>query len=911
MRAHRLLCSRFVSEDLFRQKIGGPRSELNAVMAYLQHPPQARPVVSVFFDAAYYRALSADTLGVDDDPMLHFLETGLAELRAPHPLIDLHYVASRDPHLLGPSPGIDALMDMLDFDLAAPSPYFDPEFYAAQFGGAGSEAAPANGLLHHFLTAGAAAGRKPNPWLDAEWYGKANADSPADTYGATRHFVILGDREGRRPGQDFDPDIYRSRYADVAESGLPPLLHYLALGRPAGRPVPQDQPATVLRAATTTRQPTDAATLIAAHSDIRQRVADARARRKDDVSVEAPRLIVCENPQADARKLRFAKPRRPRVCVLIPVFNEFAITIECLAALAREGLGADMQIVIADDASTDPDCAILATIKNIIVVRHKTNLGFLRSCNEAFKHCRGDYVLLLNNDTQVQPGAIRQLLEALEADTGIAAAGPKLIYPNGRLQEAGCAIRPNGESIMVGLFADPAEGGYNRDRDVAYCSGAALLVRRSAVGDTLFDEIYQPAYCEDADLCLRLVDAGHRVRYVHGATVIHHLSVSTNRQGLARRLRGIARNQHTLLTRWGSLIRQLNEVRVLAFFLPQFHPTPENDLWWGKGFTEWTNVARAQPSFAGHYQPHLPADLGFYDLRLAETLHAQAHLARRYGVEGFVVYHYNFGRQRMLHRPLATLRANPDIDISFCLCWANENWTRHWDGGSRELLIEQLYDDDTIASVIADAIDAASDPRAITVGGRPMFLVYRPLKIPDPKAFAALCRDSFVRAGFAGVHLVYVESMEAVDAGTSPETLGFDASVEFPPHGRAAPSTAPTEIIKEGWAGYRYDYANTIINFTVRDSVSYARYPAIFPSWDNTARQPSYGTSFDGTPEAFGHYAEEKIDEIRHFLGGEERFLFVNAWNEWAEGAHLEPDTGFGHRWLEALRQAVEAKRVA
>ena len=911
MRAHRLLCSRFISEDLFRQQIGGPRSELNAVMHYLSHKPQARPPVTPFFDAAYYRALNADILGTDDDPLLHFLEAGLAALRAPHPLIDLRYIASQDPLLLGTPPSIDALMDLLDFNLAAPSPYFDPDFYSTQFGGPGDEAAPDDGPLHHFLTTGAADGRKPNAWLDAAWYSRSNALAPPDLYGATRHFIILGDREGHSPGPNFDSSLYQRRYADVAESGLPPFLHYLVRGRPAGRPVPIEQPIAPPRAAASTIQPTDAATLVAADADMRQRIAVARARRKDAVAAEPPLLLVSENPTLDARALRFAKPIRPRVSVLIPVFNEFAITVECLMALAASGLGARMEVILADDASTDPDNAILGQIKNLNVIRHDTNLGFLRSCNEAFRHCRGDYVLLLNNDTQVQPGAIRLLLESLESNPSIAAAGPKLIYPNGRLQEAGCAIRPNGESIMVGLFADPAEPGYNRDRDVAYCSGAALLVRKSAVGETLFDEIYQPAYCEDTDLCLRLHNAGHRIRYIHRATVIHHLSVSTNRDSQARKLRGIARNQHRLMQNWGSLIRAMNEVRVLAFFLPQFHPTPENDLWWGKGFTEWTNVAKACPSFAGHYQPHLPADLGFYDLRLAETLQAQAALARRYGVEGFVVYHYNFGNKRMLHRPLATLRANPDIDISFCLCWANENWTRHWDGGSREMLIEQLYNDETIASVIADAIDAASDPRAITVGGRPMFLVYRPLKIPDPRQFAAQCRDGFTRAGFAGVHLVYVESMEAVDAQIRPEDIGFDASVEFPPHGRAAPSTAATDIIKDGWAGYRYDYADTVINFTVRDSVPYTRYPAVFPSWDNTARQPSYGSSFDATPEAFRVYAEEKIDEIRAFLDGDERFLFVNAWNEWAEGAHLEPDTGFGHRWLEALRDAIEAKRVA
>jgi hypothetical protein len=521
-------------------------------------------------------------------------------------------------------------------------------------------------------------------------------------------------------------------------------------------------------------------------------------------------------------------------------------------------------------------------------------------------------VLLLNNDTQVQPGAIAALMAALDADPALGAAGPKLLYPNGRLQEAGCFLRPNGESGMVGLFADPAEGSYCRDRDVAYCSGAALMLRRSALGDTLFDEAYSPAYCEDADLCLRLIEAGHRVRYVHQAVVVHHLSVSSNRDSVARKLRGIARNQHHLQAKWGERLRRMDEVRVLAFFLPQFHPTPENDLWWGTGFTEWTNVVKAQPSYAGHYQPHLPADLGFYDLRNAETLAAQSALAARYGVEGFVMYYYNFGSRRVLHRPLQVLRDNPDIAMRFCLCWANENWTKHWDGGSREILLEQRYDAATIQSIIDDVVDHASDPRAITVDGKPLFLVYRPLKLPDPRAFADACRAGFAAAGFAGVHLVYVESMEAVDAQVSPADLGFDACVEFPPHGRAVAATDSPEVIKEGWSGYRYDYPATVLGFVARDGVPYPRYPAVFPGWDNTARQPGFGSSFDhATPEAFAVYVAEKIEEIRAFHMGEARLLFVNAWNEWAEGAHLEPDTGYGHRWLEALRAAVEAKRLS
>ncbi len=323
-------------------------------------------------------------------------------------------------------------------------------------------------------------------------------------------------------------------------------------------------------------------------------------------------------------------------------------------------------------------------------------------------------------------------------------------------------------------------------------------------------------------------------------------------------------------------------------------------------------MVKARPSYEGHYQPHLPADLGFYDLRTEDALRRQAMLARRYGIEGFCVYYYNFGGRRMLDAPLEVVRATPSMPFHWCLCWANENWTKHWDGGSREIMLEQSYDDATLASIVADAVAHAGDPRYLRVDGKPLFLVYRPLLLPDPTGFARRCRTAFAAAGHPGVQLVYVEGMESVDKKLRPADFGFDACVEFPPHGRAVSADSDALITKPGWSGYRYDYPHTVRAFCERESVPYTRYPAVFPSWDNTPRQPLLGTSFDGaTPEAFRMFVEAKIEEARRFLMGDERLLFINAWNEWAEGAHLEPDTGHGHRWLEALRDAVAARRWA
>lgn len=915
MRAHRALCSAFVDEELFRRALGAGRSDLGTFARYLAVPVDQRPLLSYYFDPFFYLVADPSLHERGEDPLLHFLETGIAEQRSPHPLIDLRYILGNDAMALGDPPSPGQLVDLLDYDLASPSPYFDPRFYQEQLG----PNAPASGMLRHFLTQGLWSHRLPNAWLDPMWYADRNADSPNEPYGALRHFVMVGDAEGRAAGPNFDGRLYWQRYPDVAEARVPPLRHYLTQGRTEGRQAALETRAPAIAPAPLVGLPlpTDPAEALARHAALRDRLAAARRQAKDAVQADPPALFHAADPAAELAGLAFPAAPAPRLSVLIPVFNEATLTIECLMALAVALPEISTEIVIADDCSTDPLIARLAEVPNLVVLRQAENAGFIANCNAAFARCRGDCVLLLNNDTQVMPGALDRMVAALEAEPGLGAVGPKLVYPNGRLQEAGCYLTPNGESGMVGLFADPTEPGYCVDRDVAYCSGAALMVRRalftpSGIGEVLFDAAFRPAYCEDADLCLRLIAAGHRVRYLHQAVVVHHLSASTNRQSVARKLRTITRNQQTLSERWAPLLDRLDRVRTIAFYLPQFHPTPENDLWWGQGFTEWTNVAKARPSYAGHYQPHLPADLGFYDLRTAEALDRQARLAARYGIEGFCVYYYNFGARRVLSRPLEVVRANPDIPFRWCLCWANENWTRHWDGGSREILLEQSYDRDTLAAIIADVVAQAADPRYLRVDGKPIFLVYRPLILPDPQGFARDARRAFAAAGFPGVHLVYVESMEAVDGGIRPADLGFDAAVEFPPHGRAIPADSPAEIVKDGWSGYRYDYPETVRAFVERPGVPYTRYPAVFPSWDNTPRQPMRGTSFDdASPEAFRVYVEEKIDEIRRFRMGDERLLFVNAWNEWAEGTHLEPDSGHGHRWLEALRDAVAAKRWA
>src|SRR5262245_46650535 len=225
--------------------------------------------------------------------------------------------------------------------------------------------------------------------------------------------------------------------------------------------------------------------------------------------------------------------------------------------------------------------------------------------------------------------------------------------------------------------------------------------------------------------------------------------------------------------------------RLLAFYLPQYHPIPENDRWWGAGFTEWTNVAKARPRFKGHYQPHLPADLGFYDLRLPEVRMAQAEMARSHGIDGFCYYYYWFSGKRLLERPLNEVLRSGEPDFPFCVCWANENWTRRWDGRDHEMLIAQTYSRTDDLRFIRSLLPALADPRYIKVHGKPLLLVYRVDHLPDPAATADLWREEAVKMGLPGLFLCTVACRATLDL--PPSSIGFDAAVEFQPNWQRLP----------------------------------------------------------------------------------------------------------------------------
>lgn len=351
--------------------------------------------------------------------------------------------------------------------------------------------------------------------------------------------------------------------------------------------------------------------------------------------------------------------------------------------------------------------------------------------------------------------------------------------------------------------------------------------------------------------------------------------------------------------------------RAVALYLPQFHPIPENNEWWGEGFTEWTNTAKAKPLFRGHYQPHVPADLGFCDLRVPETREHQARLARSYGIEAFCYYHYWFAGRQVLERPLKEVVASGQPDFPFCICWANQTWSGIWHGLSRRVLIEQTYPgpDDHIAH-FNELLPAFRDERYFRINDKPVFIVYEPRHLPESRAVLDLWRDLAVKSSLKGLYLIAWFALDDWDVIEH----GYDATVRVPPL-TLRPWVSHRQPIR--WIGRKYLEWRGHPHFMSMNQIhdqflngyvpkAYPQFPCVMHAFDNTPRSGSRGVVVtDGTPRKFRQMLTDAINAVQP-LPREERIVFLKSWNEWAEGNHLEPDLRNGHAYLQVLKEVLE-----
>jgi 2-polyprenyl-3-methyl-5-hydroxy-6-metoxy-1,4-benzoquinol methylase len=342
-----------------------------------------------------------------------------------------------------------------------------------------------------------------------------------------------------------------------------------------------------------------------------------------------------------------------------------------------------------------------------------------------------------------------------------------------------------------------------------------------------------------------------------------------------------------------------SKAKALAFYLPQFHPIPENDEWWGKGFTEWTNVTKAKPLYPGHYQPHVPGELGYYDLRVPEVREAQAALAREYGIHGFIYYHYWFHGKRLLERPFEEVLASGSPDFPFALCWANEPWTRNWDAQTGRTLMAQEFSDEDDRAHIHYLCKAFADDRYIKIDGRPLMMIYRAKELPDAARTARIWREEAQKLGFPDIYLCWVESWGPPEGG--PQAYNMDATSRFIPQ-------VSDQIFTplDGVRGHRIlDYETAFTVELRRPKPKWRQFPSVMVGWDNTARRQRGATIYSGaTPAAYERWLRDTVKSVAD-VREEENYLFIVAWNEWAEGNHLEPDQRYGRAFLEATKAVL------
>jgi hypothetical protein len=357
-----------------------------------------------------------------------------------------------------------------------------------------------------------------------------------------------------------------------------------------------------------------------------------------------------------------------------------------------------------------------------------------------------------------------------------------------------------------------------------------------------------------------------------------------------------------------------NKSRLIAFYLPQFHPIPENDAWWGKGFTEWTNVTKAQPLFTGHRQPNLPSELGFYDLRIPEARNAQAELASSHGIEGFCYWHYWFNGKRLLERPINEVVSSGDPKFPFCLGWANESWTGIWHGCPDRVLIDQTYSggEDEKRHFYA-LIDIFDDPRYLTIEGKLIFVVYKPLGMPEPKRFIDHWRELAAKNGVRDFYFIANSNSKQ----SQPFEHGFDGVVPHTPGNTLNSFTKPVEShvkkLLDRVSSHRQEKSSTIRVIEYSDYVARVasvdarsnEYPCVLPNWDNTPRAGVRGTVLkNSTPDLFRVHLRNALNQIS-VRPLDKRVVFIKSWNEWAEGNYLEPDQSFGRGYLEACRDEL------
>jgi lipopolysaccharide biosynthesis protein len=757
-----------------------------------------------------------------------------------------------------------------DAQLVAQSGLFDLAWYTEKYKDVVNAALDP---VLHYLRSGAKAGCDPHPLFDSDWYVATNPDVAALGMNPLVHYIRIGAMEGRPPHPQFDTAWYLETNPDVAKEGINPLAHYLSSGSLEGR-----APNALLH-------------------HVFARASARRATLSTRSQVHVPNLF----------ELRGLTPRG-RIAVVLHLYYP-DLWDEIRQAIEHISQPFDLFVSLVKDKSDYMRTSITQAFPNAYVFDFENrgrDIGpflVLLQSGVLFQ-----YELVCKLHTKRSPHRqdgdqwrcaliggvlgssfqIDQIISCFRSDPDVG-----MVIAAGNIYR-GHDLWASNEKLLGELL--PPIGISPDVKDRSFPGGSIFWIRpfllRTLSGIRLNINDFEPEPVE-ADGSLP-----HAVERMFG--------LICEDAGM----RVVESSRLTETTKLPS--DSLSRVHVIALYLPQFHPIRENDKWWGAGFTEWTNVTRAKPLFRGHRQPRLPSDLGFYDLRLPEVREAQAQLARRCGLAAFCYYYYWFNGRRVLERPLDEVLESGEPDFPFLICWANEPWTRNWDGLNRDILLPQTYDPGWTRRFARDIAPLLRDRRYFRLDGKPMLLIYRIGHIPEASAAVRELRLALSEEGISEVHLsaAWIWFPEEADLPADPRLLGLDAYFEVPPHRLPSQPLQPSPPGLSGeFAGQLYDYNRTVTIALDRldEPIEGRRHRGVTVAWDSTARKGLRAAVLHGaTPANFrrwlrGTVAHERRQDC-------ERVVFINAWNEWAEGTYLEPDGDFGCGWLEAVASATQVE---
>lgn len=689
-------------------------------------------------------------------------------------------------------------------------------------------------------------------YMDVSWYLNQYLDVKQNGVDPVWHYIHTGYLENRNPGPNFDSKFYLDTYPDVACATMNPLMHFIKHGKKEGRLVMQ-----ISNRSTNN-------TMASIHTNGRRNLSSNLRKRL---------------------KLKFD-----------------------LAVMRRSKLFDSKHYLL-----NNPD----VKAAGMSPVRHYYNHGWHEGRNPS-AHFDTDFYLQQYSD--VKASGMNPLLHYLR----FGRKEGRLISPKVNEKKTATIKTTKSKQISTSRI-----GKKLIKRITSYSD--LQLIKKSEYFDSQYYLITNPdvktagidpsthyfyhGWKEGRDPSKEFdnqfyITKYHDVRHQNINPLLHYVKFGINEGRETKKTINNSIDPNSQPTTYESpdstpILSTTLPVKLIAFYLPQFHPIPENDKWWGKGFTEWTKVTRAKAYFEGHNQPNLPTDLGFYDLRIPDVMSQQIEMAKTFGIQAFCFHYYWFGGKRLLEKPLNMFLEHTEWDFEFCICWANENWTRRWDGHDKEILMEQNHSPDDDMAFIEAASVYLLDRRYIKINNKPLLIIYRPQLFQNMNETAQRWQKYFTEKHGIGLFLAMVQTFGKFD----PKEFGLDGAIEFPPH-----NIIPEDLTENfKCANFRGNIYNTLTYINNDNNkianTSFTLFRGLMLNWDNTPRKGMFGNIFiNNTPENYGKWLSEAIeDTISNSACEQEKLLFINAWNEWAEGTHLEPNLKYGYAYLNETKRRLNS----